>query len=496
MSTNSTNSQVTLSAKKTKKTFREERCRAMSRPEWKSLQGYAETAHARCKVHTPNSVSEIQSVISEAKKSNVSICPYGKGLSYGDIALNDKNWLIDTSRLDKVLSFDENNGILVVEPGVSLGAVISQTLPKGWVPPVSPGDHRVTVGGALSNNVHGKNSWKLGNFGDSVISFKIVTAENLHIRASREENKDIFYAAIGGHGLLGVVTEVELQLLSVPSAYIDLEVIPCKNLDQLLQVSEESKRDNDLILAWVDCLATGKDLGRGFVERAKWCPDAGYASSTEIHKSLNESKSFLGFIPYDFIWLMLRPFWGRLLLKVLNFFLYSSSYRKAGKKVRLLYTDFNFIHKKVPDLKKVYRPHGFFEFQPLIPRKHGPSAVRRVLELCQKHRCESLLCAIKSHSSDKYLMSYSGDSYSIGIDIHGGKRRSQIESFSQALFDLTNDLGGKIFLAKDHWMNSQSIQKMYPELPEFLKIKNQVDPQKTFNSDLYQRVYNISTRDT
>ena len=144
------------------------------------------------------------------------------------------------------------------------------------------------------------------------------------------------------------------------------------------------------------------------------------------------------------------------------------------------------MHNKIPDLKHVYRPYGFLEFQPLIPKLCGSEAVREVFEIAYRFGCQSLLCGIKAHQADQGMLSYSGESYSVGIDIQvRGRDMEQIRKFSDTLFQFTQDCGGKAFLAKDELLSRDLFRKMYPRYTEFLEIKRQIDPNELFSSDMY-----------
>ena len=155
----------------------------------------------------------------------------------------------------------------------------------------------------------------------------------------------------------------------------------------------------------------------------------------------------------------------------------------------ILFTNYNFMHNKIPDIREVYRPHGFFEFEPLLPRKNGAKIMRDLLILCQRFKSESLLCGIKSHKGDDFLVSFAGDGYSIGIDIQiAGRAKKDIKNFTNAIIDFTNKHEGKIYLAKDEKLDKHSFQKMYPNYKTFLDLKSNFDPENRFSSDMFQRL--------
>ena len=147
------------------------------------------------------------------------------------------------------------------------------------------------------------------------------------------------------------------------------------------------------------------------------------------------------------------------------------------------------MHNKIPDLKHVYRPFGFLEFQPLIPKISGRDAIQELFKICQHYKSESLLCGVKLHKEDEFLLSYSGEGYSIGIDLQvGGRNKEDIKKFSKVIFEYTLSCEGKIFLAKDELLSADYFKKMYPNSGKFLKIKKDLDPDQLFQSDMFRRL--------
>ena len=149
----------------------------------------------------------------------------------------------------------------------------------------------------------------------------------------------------------------------------------------------------------------------------------------------------------------------------------------------------NFIHNKIPDIREVYRPKGFYEFEPLIPTNNDEESLREILELCIKHKSQSLLCGVKYHKADNYLLSFEGKGFSIGIDIQvSGRKKENIKKFVEELSALTISLGGKIYLAKDENLSKEDFKAMYPSHSEFLKTKENLDPTNLFSSEMFNRL--------
>ncbi|HMK80383.1 MAG TPA: FAD-binding oxidoreductase, partial [Xanthobacteraceae bacterium] len=201
------------------------------------------------------------------QKSAPYLC-YGMGRSYGDVCLNARHRLIVTDTLDRIVSVDWQRGILRAEAGLTFDRLLSLTVPHGWFAPVVPGTKFATLGGAVANDVHGKNHEQVGTLGAHVTALGLMRSSGEMLTLSREENAELFAATIGGLGLTGVIAWVELQLAPIKSAMIDSETFALNDLSDFFKRAEES-RDWAYTVAWIDCLAKGAAAGRGFFTRGR-----------------------------------------------------------------------------------------------------------------------------------------------------------------------------------------------------------------------------------
>ena len=460
---------------------------------WETVQAYAETCITRSMVVYPESIEGCIGVVDYCKKEGLTICPKGAGFSYGDMILNDQQVILDTSRMNRIIRWGDETGLMVVEPGVRFADIFKAALLSNWTLDSCPGGMEVTIGGAVSNNVHGKDSWKNGNFGDQVLEFKLLTAKGDILSVNRESNKNLFKATVGGMGMMGVIVEVTLQLKRVPSAFVEVSSFSVMNIEESLEILEKTRDNSDFSVAWVDAFADGSSIGRGFVATAKWIDAEIDLHEQRLADSLNIPTRIFGLLPARPVWFLARPVfrpWAIKYINKLNFYtskLRNSSNNPTGES--MLFTEYNFMHNKIPDLKHVYRPQGFLEFQPLIPRTGGVNAIEELLRLCKYYKCQSLLCGLKLHKADDYNISYSGDGYSVGVDIQiAGRDRDNIRQFADAIFNYTLDCGGKVYLAKDELLSREAFIKMYPGVREFLQTKNEIDPSGVFQSDMYRRL--------
>src|SRR5262245_29755241 len=193
--------------------------------------------------------------------------PYGNGRSYGDSCLNDGGILLDARGLDRLIAFDPATGVLLCEAGVLFSEILEYAVPRGWFLPVTPGTRFVTVGGAIANDVHGKNHHRAGTFGCHVRRFELLRSDGSRAVCSAQENGELFSATIGGLGLTGVIVWAELALMPVPGPLIAAEDIRFRNLEEFFAISASSDSGYEYTVAWVDCLANGASLGRGIYSR-------------------------------------------------------------------------------------------------------------------------------------------------------------------------------------------------------------------------------------
>ena len=459
---------------------------------WEQVQSYSFTRNTLSLVAYPHNLHECLDVINYAVKNNYTICPRGQGYSYGDMILNDRQIILNTSGMNKIFNWDSTTGVLICEPGVRLADVFDLTLPDQWYLPSCPGGMNVTIAGAVANNIHGKDSFKNGNFGNWVTELHLLKADGGVIKVSRKENVDVFKAIVGGAGLLGIVVQITLQLMKVPSAFVYEEVVPVGNIEESIKIMQESRRDNDFLIAWVDAFGKKRKLGRGYVVKGRWINESKPVDQKRLKRSLTQSTKIFNLFPSKVTWKMVRPLFTPAGIRQLNKGMFYKQKFSGQTNTSKLFTEFNFMHNQIPDLNYVYYPHGFLEFQPLIPfhQDSDIAKIKEVFELCHHYQSQSLLCAVKPHSNDDFLISYAGQGYTIGIDIQvKGRRKEQIRQFANALFELTCKAGGKIYLAKDEMLTPEYFQQMYPQWKNFLTIKQRLDPQALFASDMYRRLF-------
>ena len=246
------------------------------------LTGWGNFPKIKSRVASPLGSNEVSKIISG--ESQRPLIARGLGRSYGDSSLASN--VISTLYLDHMIRFDESSGVLTCSAGVSLADILSVFVPRGWFLPVTPGTQFVTVGGAIANDVHGKNHHMAGTFGQHVHCFELVRSDGSRHICSKNENIELFQATIGGLGLTGVITWAEFQLISIKNALIKQEIIRYSNLNEFFDLARDSDQNFEHTVSWIDCLATGKQLGRGIFIRGnhadpRYCRDAGHNAGAD-----------------------------------------------------------------------------------------------------------------------------------------------------------------------------------------------------------------------
>ncbi|MCG8671918.1 MAG: FAD-binding oxidoreductase, partial [Pseudomonadales bacterium] len=196
-----------------------------------------------------------------------SLLPRGLGRSYGDSCLNDGGTLLHTTALDRLIAFDQETGLMCCEAGVSFQAILDFAVPRGWFLPVTPGTRFITVGGAVANDIHGKNHHVAGSFGCHVTRFELLRSAGRRMLCSETENSDFFAATIGGLGLTGLITWVEFQMIPIHNPFIEVENIRFDHISQFAALNAESEAKDVYTVSWIDTSARGSRLGRGIFMR-------------------------------------------------------------------------------------------------------------------------------------------------------------------------------------------------------------------------------------
>ncbi len=392
-------------------------------------------------------------VVSQLKSNPIGIA-HGMGRSYGDVCLNPNGVLWKTSGLDRFISLDENTGNLVCEAGVLLRDIQRLIITRGWILPVTPGTQLVTVGGAIANDVHGKNHHGSGSFGDHINWLKLTRTDGSIIECGPELLPNWFAATVGGFGLTGVITEVEIQLRRVMGPWLSTETIPYGNLNEFFHLADTSEADWEHTVSWIDCVAKG---GRGLFMRAN-------PTDRAEHQKPKSRKLTMPFVPPISLMnkLTLRPF---------NTTYFNLKKRQAGKSTAH-YESFFYPLDNLLEWNRMYGPKGFYQYQCVVPRSIGHDAVQAMLKEIARSGEGSFLAVLKTFGNRQALgmMSFPQPGVTLALDFPNLSERT-LKLFER-LDTIVREAKGRIYLAKDARMPRDLFEAGYPRLAEFLKYRD------------------------
>ncbi len=430
--------------------------------------GWGRVARAEMNAARPERLGELAHVLSVAGPRGVIV--HAGGRSYGDEALNAGGQAILTSRLDRLIDFDPASGLLVAEAGVTFDVLRRVFLPRGFLTPVTPGTAFVTLGGAVANDVHGKNQDRVGNFGRHLAWLDLMLPSGEIRRLMPKER--LFHATIGGLGLTGVVVTLALHMMRVPSRFVSLRERRVGNLDEFLDALEAVRGSAAYSVGWIDALAQGRHLGRGVVESADPAPP----ETNERYREARRRR-----LPIDLPGLALNP----LSIGTFNA-LYWRRVPGRGRERRRSFDRFLYPLDAIADWNRLYGRRGFHQFQCLLPEASSRQALRALLETCVGSRAASFLGVLKTMGQEGTgLLSFGGRGHTLALDFPA---RPGIDDLLVRLERLVLDHGGKIYLAKDARLSAAGFAAMYPRLPEFRAVLADVDPGGRMMSDLARRL--------
>ncbi|MEW2167941.1 FAD-binding oxidoreductase [Streptomyces sp. NPDC007084] len=394
-----------------------------------------------------------------------SVLPRGFGHSYGDSCLNAGNTLLDTRRLNRILSFDPQTGVLHCEAGVTIDAVQRYAAPYGWRLAVSPSTGLASVAGCVAHDVHGRNHVMAGSFGHHLLAVELMRSDGYHGVCGPGEDEQLFRATVGGMGLTGLITTVKLQLRPVKSSFIDVETHQHTELSALMAHIEASADSHEHATAWLDL--TSRRAFRGVLEIGNDAVGGGSFSPSRFRPRM----------PFDL------PRWcvGRPHAQAFNAaYFWLQGRRRPG---RVSYQKYLYQMDSLGDWNRLLGPKGFYQYHFLIPAAAVNDGLPRLLEAVRRSDNVVVLAILKRYGPAPApgMMSFPVRGLGGAFDfVHRGERTTRL---FRELDELMIELGGRVYLAKDSTLSPGAFSSMYPQWTDF---RAYVDP--GFSSSLWRRV--------
>lgn len=461
---------------------------ASNHPRETKLSGWGRTLISPAEVVEVGSIAGILRAIETSRTRGKTLVGRGSGYSYGDVALNRNNVVLDMRPMRRVLAWDPLTGVIDVEPGVTVGELCQHVASSGWWPPVIPGASEPTLGGCVAVNAHGKSNWKAGPIGEHVRELDIVLADGTVTTCGPGSNESLFRSIVGGFGLLGIMTRIRLRM--EPTANVlHVEQFAAPQLEDVLAILDRWQERASSMVAWLDGFATGQDLGRGLVQIADALPPS---ESVLLHGNEHGLTSRLFDTSRSKLWMGMKPIARNAAFKRLNALQFMWGTINSGKGTFVPRSRFEFFHDAVPHWNRAFGG-GIVQYQIFVPAEKSAYVFRSVLEHSQIANFPPFLAVMKRHRRDNFLLSYGVDGHSLSLDFHPGWTR--LAELTEHLRNATDEhvlpAGGRFYLAKDSILMAHQIQRSLgtEAVSSFLHLKHQVDPDVLFQSDLYRRAF-------
>ncbi|MEG3594857.1 MAG: FAD-binding oxidoreductase [Chloroflexota bacterium] len=395
----------------------------------------------------------------------------GGGTSYGDASINNDGINIDMHRLNKMLHFDPDSGVLHCQSGVALRDIIKTFLQKGWFLHVTPGTQFATVGGCVACDAHGKN-WKAGSFRNCVKGFSLMLYDGSIVYCSDNENSDMFLATVGGMGMTGIILDVHLQLKKVSSSYMDVETIRFSNLSELFNLQCASMDSHEYLFAWLDSQKEGKSMGRGILQRANHCADGNLQYKEKRRIS----------VPFY----MLNCTVNKFSVAAFNNMYYAMAAK--NKESKLYFSDFFYPLDRFTNWYKIYGKKGLVEYQVAVPLDGAYDTISELFGKITKSKLGSTVAAVKPLIKSDGLMSFPIDGFTLAVDFAYSEK---LWSFLDKLDRIVIASGGRVYLAKDARLSAKSFKEMYSNsLEEWELTREKYHVKNGFKSIMFNRFLN------
>jgi len=458
----------------------------MHEPFKKIISGFGLSKSVNTSVLIPKNIDDIEQYLKFAKNKNYRIGIKGGGNSYSDVFFNN-NLVIDTVNLNSIKSFDSDNGVIIVEPGLRIGDLLEKIMPHNWIVTGISGSVNDVIGGMLSTNVHGKDSWKHGNFNENIISFKIMFADGTIKNIEKYSDSDLYNSIIGGLGFLGIITEITLQLKKIPSYMVEHNVQRFPNLENLVDFFYSLEKNGiEYAHALINPFSLGKNLGQSVVDSSHFVEEKNCSHSK--FKEFLSKKSKIYLMKPKMFWSLSNIFWCNSTNHINCNLRYAKS--KFNSKKIIPFPKYQYPHSAKPNFNFLFTPNGFFEIQSIFNKHNVVDAFSELLLLSKKYKFQPFVCGIKRHKSNSTYLSFANDGLSITMNLSLNSQTKEIRTeYCKKLTDIILKYDGKTYLAKHPYFSKNEFRKMYPNYKKMIELKNKYDPDNLFCSDAMDRLF-------
>jgi decaprenylphospho-beta-D-ribofuranose 2-oxidase len=407
-----------------------------------AISGWGGYPTQEAQVITPLSISAYKAQL----EHRPSLIARGMGRSYGDSA--NAATVLQTTYCDHFVAFDTATGLLTVEAGVTLRDILKVTVKHGWFLSVTPGTSFVTVGGAIASDVHGKNHHGAGTFGQHVVSMTVLLGTGEVVTTSPTQLPDLFHATCGGMGLTGVILTATIQLIPIKSAYIKQRTIKAGSIEEACEAFEANSTSTYSV-AWIDCLTTGKHLGRSVLMVGEHSDSGGLDLTVKapITVPIHTPAALL----------------NSMTMRAFNGAYWAKAAHNKCQTIPLL--PYFYPLDTIGGWNKLYGKAGFVQYQFVLPKADGVANMRKVLAQIAQSGAGSFLAVLKQFGpANQNLLSFPIEGYTLALDF---KMSPSVIDLLHKLDDMVADMDGRVYLTKDAVMREASFKTTYPKWQEF-----------------------------
>ncbi len=404
----------------------------------------------------------------------------GNGRSYGDSSFCTEGVTFGMLPRNRLLSLNETTGVLRTEAGATLDEILRAVVPRGWFLPVTPGTKFATLGGCIACDVHGKNHHLCGNISSFVDSLTMLFPDGSQTTCSREVKPDLFWATCGGLGLSGMIVDATIRLKKIETSYIQVRLDKCQNLDAVMALLQDQPEKFHYSVAWMDCLARGKRLGRSILmrgdhSRREDLPAALRATPFVTHGDAQIS------LPFDLPGAALNP----LSVKLFN----AAYYHKLRAKTQYHtqhYDPYFYPLDGIGHWNRLYGRRGYLQYQCVLPYETARAGLAYLLDAFSGSGNGSFLAVLKTMGEEAGPLGFPKPGFTLALDMpaSGAPLLDLLDRIDQEV----TDLGGRVYLAKDSRMKPVWLPRMYPRLEEWRSVIRKYNPQSLSQSHLSRRL--------
>lgn len=407
-----------------------------------NLSNWGNFPSIETKLYASQFVQEAQAIIAQSK----TIIARGNGRSYGDASLGKT--IFSTQKWNKILAFDEKTGVLECQSGTLLADILDLVVPKGWFLSVTPGTKLISVGGAIATDVHGKNHHSKGSFADFVYSFELLNENGDLQTITKEENKPLFWQTAGGMGATGIIYSAKIQLTAIETSYIAQKKVVCQNLEETLSMFEKYA-ELTFSVAWIDCLAKGKQMGRSIITFGEHAKSNQLPKKWQSNPLKNYNAQSKISIPFNFPDFILKK-WS---IKLFNILYFNKERKKIVDEI-VHFDSFFYPLDKLHHWNRIYGKKGFVQYQFVLPLEKGNKTLIQVFRKIVNSGEGSFLSVLKlMGEANASTMGFPMKGYTLALDF---KLSPKVEKLLSELDEIIAQAGGRFYLAKDARMQSKT----------------------------------------